>query len=130
MRAAVVVPFLMIAFAAASTIIMLSDAGFRYVHRTPYTLGVPDASVMSVRHRIPKGETLGFVSDRDDLEAANRRLYGLTYSLAPLIVESKATHRFVVGDFEEPSSIPLALAHYRLHVAEDLGNGFLLLAAQ
>jgi len=130
MRASLLVLLLMVAFAITSTVTSLSNTVVRYVHRTAYTVGVPDTGLQSVRCLIPKGEALGFVTDEDDSEAASRRLYGLTYSLAPLIVENTATHRFVIGDFRKPSSISPALTRYRLRVVQDLGNGFQLLAPQ
>jgi hypothetical protein len=130
MRGSLLTPLLMIAFAAASSVTLLRDASVRYVNRNPQIVGVLDAGLTSLRRIVPHGETLGFVTDRNGLEAIDKRLYGLTYSLAPLVVEKTAYRRFVIGDFRRKSSIPIALGQYRLLVVEDLGNGFLLCAAQ
>ena len=130
MRAAGVLSAIIVAFAAASAAMFLRDTIVSYVHRTPFVIGVPAAAAVGLRVLIPKGETLGFISDGNDLNAIDRSLYGITYSLAPLIVEHTANRRFVVGDFRSKSSIPKALTQYRLRIVEDLGNGFLLLAAQ
>jgi hypothetical protein len=130
MRRSLLAPVLMIAFAAASSVTLLRDASVRYVNRSPQIVGVPDAGLTSLRRIVPHGETLGFVTDRSDVEAADKRLYGLSYSLAPLVVQKTTSRRFVIGDFRSESSIPIALKQYRLHVVEDLGNGFLLCTAQ
>jgi len=130
MRGSLLAPILMIAFAAGSSVTLLRDASVRYANRTPQVVGVLDAGLTRLRRVVSRGETLGFVTDRSDVEAADKRLYGLTYSLAPLVVEKTASRRFVIGDFRSKSSIPIALKQYRLHVVEDLGNGFLLCAAQ
>ena len=124
------IPVAMIAFATASSVGLLRDEAFGYVHRTSYIVGVPDAAVMSLRSIVPKGETLGFISDGNDPGAVGRRLYGATYSLVPLIVEKTANRRFVIGDFRNKASISIALNQYRLRFVEDLGNGFFLLASQ
>jgi len=125
----VLVPVAMIAFATVSSGTLLWDEIFRYVRRTPFVVGVPDAVIMSLRSIVSKTETLGFISDRIGPEFGSR-LFGTTYSLAPLIVENTPNRRFVIGDFRSKASIPVALSQHRLYIVEDLGNGFLLLAAQ
>ena len=130
MRAAVLVPVAMVAFATVSSGTLLWDEISRYVHRTPNIVGIPDTAVMNLRSIVPKGETLGFISDGSDPGAIGRRLYGATYSLVPLVIDNTANHRFVIGDFRNKQSIPVALSQHRLYIVKDLGNGFLLLAAQ
>jgi hypothetical protein len=130
MRGSQLVLVVMVAFAIASSATLLSDEIFRYVHRTPNIVGIPDTAVMVLRGIVPKGETLGFISDGSDPGAVGRRLYGATYSLVPLVIDSTANRRFVIGDFRTKASIPTALSQHRLYVVKDLGNGFLLLAAQ
>lgn len=130
MRASVLLAVVMIAFATASSVALLKDEVFRYVHRVPHILGVSDAAVASVRKIVPQGDTLGFISDGNSPGSAARRLYAVTYSLAPLIVEATASRRFIIGAFRDKASIPIALSQHRLRVVEDLGNGFWLLAAQ
>jgi hypothetical protein len=120
----------MIAFATASSVTLLSDEIFRYVHRTPNIVGIPDTAVMGLRSIVPKGETLGFISDGSDPGAVGRRLYGATYSLVPLVIDSGANRRFIIGDFRTKASISIALSQHRLRIVKDLGNGFLLLAAR
>jgi hypothetical protein len=130
MRASMLVPIIMIAFAAVSSVTLLWDEIFRYVHRTPHILGIPAIAVVSLRSIVPKGETLGFISDGGDPGVVARRLYGATYSLAPLVIDHNTSRRFIIGDFRSKASIAIALSQYRLYVVEDLGNGLLLLAAQ
>ena len=129
MRGLVLIPAAMIALATVSSATLLWDEIFRYVHRTPHLVGIPDTAVKNLRSIVPKGETLGFVSDRSGPDFGTR-LFGMTYSLAPLIVENTANRRLVIGDFRSQSSIPIALNRYRVHIVKNLGNGFLLLAAQ
>jgi hypothetical protein len=130
MRGLVLIPLAMIAFAIVSSVTLLSDEIFRYVHRTPNIVGIPDTATMSLRSIVPKDETLGFISDGSDPGAVGRRLYGATYSLIPLVIDNTTNHRFVIGDFRNKASIPLALSRHRLYIVKNLGNGFLLLAAQ
>jgi hypothetical protein len=130
MRGLLLAPILMIAFATASSVALLRDASLRYVHRTPQVVGALDVDLASLRQIVPRGETLGFITDRNDVEAVDERLYGLSYSLAPLIVENTANRRFVIGDFRRKANIPIALTQYRLRVVETLGNGFLFCAPQ
>ena len=130
MRGSLLVPLGMIVIAAASTAGLLRDEAIRYAHRTPSIVGVPDLGLTTLRRIIPQGETLGFITDRNQPEAVAHRLYGLNYSLAPLIVENTANRRFVLGDFRDQSSIPFALEQHRLRVVVAAGNGILLLEAR
>lgn len=130
MRRSVLVPLVMMAFATASTTRFLSGTIERYRHRSPNTVGVPDAAISRLRSTVPEGEALGFISDGTDPEIVGKRLYGVTYSLAPLLVENTANRRFVIGDFRSISNIPISLGQHRLRVVQDLGNGLFLLAAQ
>jgi hypothetical protein len=130
MRGSVLIPVAMIAFATVSSVALLRDEIIGYVHRTPNVIGIPDSAVMSLRSIVPKGETFGFLSDRNNPEVVDKRLYSATYSLAPSIVERTANRRFIIGDFRSKSNIPMVLERHQLHIVEDLGNGFLLLSAQ
>jgi hypothetical protein len=129
MRAPVLVSLAMIMVAAVSAATLIEEATLGYLHRIPYIAGVPDASVTSLRRIVPRGESLGFITDGSDRQAIDKRLYGLTYSLAPFIVENTPDRRFVIGDFQNRSDISVKLGRYRLSLVEDLGNGFLLLKA-
>jgi len=119
----------MIAFALASAALSLGDAFSRYTHRTTNSVGIPDAGTGRLRAAVPKGERLGFFSDRSDSEAADRRMRAAVYSLAPLLVENTPKRPFVIGDFQNEAGIPVSLSGHRLRAVADLGNGFWLLAA-
>jgi hypothetical protein len=130
MRASALVSLAVIIVAAVSTATSIEDAIRRYLRRIPYIIGAPDSGVTSLSRIVPKGETLGFITDRSDGERIDKRLYGLTYSIAPLLVESAPNNRrFIVGDFENRSDTAINLTRNRLGFVEDLGNGFLLLKA-
>jgi hypothetical protein len=129
MRRSTLVSIVTIGFAVASAATALSDVIFRYIHRTPHIIGVPDAGARSLRRLVPRGETLGFITDANDREASDRRLHGVAYSLAPLIVERTADRPFVIGDFRSQANISIALSGHRLRVVGGLGNGFILFAA-
>ena len=130
MRASLLIPFAMIAFALASAATSLSDSILSYAHRQPYITGVPDTASLRVLGVVPQGEPLGFITDVEGRDAGDRRLYVSTYGLAPLILENTANRRFVIGDFRHRSNMAAALRQHRLGIVEDLGNGFLLLAAR
>lgn len=130
MRTALPIPLSMIAFAIAAATMSLHDELSRYVQAAPYILGVPDSGSVRVRSIVPKGEPLGFITDVEGRDEGDRRLYAATYSLAPLVLEKTTSRRFVIADFRHRSSIAPALRQHRLVVVEDLGNGFLLLAAR
>jgi hypothetical protein len=130
MKGAVIVPLVMVAFATASAATMLRDAVLGFVHRTHYSVRILDADLKRLQSIIPKGETLGYITDGKDIEAVNLRLYGLNYNLSPLIVENAANRRFVIGDFRSKSSIPTAFKQQGMRVVKDLGDGLLLFADQ
>lgn len=130
MRAPVLVPLAMIVVAAVSAATLIEEATLRYVHWMPNIVGVPNASVATLSGIVPKGETLGFISAGSDPGTIDKRRYGLAYSLAPFLVENTPNRRFVIGDFQNSSDIPVNLGRYRLNFIADLGNGFLLLKAQ
>jgi len=129
MKSSLLIPFAMIAFALASAAMSLRDELSRYAQRVPYILGVPEAGSEHLRSTVPTGERLGFFSDRSDSEVAGRRMYAAIYSLAPFTVDNTPNRRFVIGDFQDESEIPLSLSREGLHLVADLGNGFWLLAS-
>jgi len=100
----------MIAFEIASSVILLTDASVRYVSRSPQIVGALDADRRVCGGLFPRGETLGFVTDRGDVEAADKRLYGITYILAPLVVENTANRRFVLSETFDAKRVYLSLS--------------------
>jgi len=129
MRAAALIPLVMVVFAITSAAVSLGDAISRYINRAPYVLGVPNVGREPLRGMVPKGERLGFLSDRSDPGVTGRRMYAAIYTLAPFMVDNTPYRRFVVGDFQNVSASQPRLSRYGLRLVADLGNGFWLLAA-
>jgi hypothetical protein len=121
------VRLVIIEFAIISSTNLLWQEIHRYNHRTPQAVGISDLAWKDLQAAIPKGETLGFITDKTNPGMIEEALYTANYSLAPLIVENTLDRRVLLGDFRNSSSVAIALRQYRLSVMQDLGNGFLLL---
>ena len=127
MRRTVFVLLVIESAAVSSAATLLMSVLSERAHAVPDVVGAPNADRKRLQEMVRKGETLGFITGGEDPEAVNSRLYGLNWSLAPLIVERTANRRFVIEDVRATSNPPAVGSQLRLHVLEDLGNGFVLL---
>ena len=93
----------------------------------PITLN--EMRLAELRKRLSAHGVVGYIADDFDgvdRDTAWREFATTQYSLAPVILERTTTHKLVVGNFKDPSSIPTVAAHSNLLLIEDFGSGVVL----
>jgi hypothetical protein len=100
--------------------------------RTPDEVSEYDRRLAPLRHRLPRGAVIGYVSDpalATVSKAEGRkqyRKYLLTrYALVPVLVLRNQQPMLIVGNFDDPSSAEQA-GRLGLDPVEEFGNGIVL----